>query len=139
MPDVVGQLVELAHAPVGQAGPAAGADAARVVVKLLSIAHEEVDEQEQHDKGGHQQVADGHPPVRAGHMAFANCCRSRNRVEYNSSIETMRNDEEAKVRLRHTVIRLACCMKVDDKVQLTVTLPKHAVCSGAMAPHLKRF
>lgn len=68
MPDVVGQLIELAHAPVGQARPAAGTNAAWVVIELLRIAHEEVDEQEEHDKGGHQQVADRHPPVCARHL-----------------------------------------------------------------------
>ena len=65
VPDVVGQLVELPHAPVGQARPAAGPNAAGVVVELLGIPHEEVDEQEQHDKGGYQQVAYGHAPAHA--------------------------------------------------------------------------
>lgn len=63
MSNVVRQLVELAHAPVGQARPAAGPYAARVMVKLLSIAHEEVDEQEQHEEGGDEQVADCHAPA----------------------------------------------------------------------------
>ena len=65
VPDVMGQLVELAHAPVGQARPAAGSNAAGVVVELLGIPHEEVDEQEQHDEGGDQQVAYGHAPAHA--------------------------------------------------------------------------
>ena len=63
MSDVVGQLVELAHAPVGQARPAASPYAAGVMVELLSIAHEEVDEQEQHEEGGDEQVADCHTPA----------------------------------------------------------------------------
>ena len=65
MPDVVGQLIELPHAPVGQARPATGPNTTGVVVELLSIPHEEVDEQEQHDKGGDQQVAYGHAPAHA--------------------------------------------------------------------------
>ena len=63
MSDVVRQLVELTHAPVGQARPAAGPNAAGVVVELLSIAHEEVDEKEQHEEGGDEQIADCHAPA----------------------------------------------------------------------------
>ena len=33
------------------------------MVELLSIAHEEVDEQEQHEEGGDEQVADCHTPA----------------------------------------------------------------------------
>ena len=61
--DVVRQLVELAHAPVGQARPAACPYAAGMMVKLLSIAHEEVDEQKEHEEGGDEQVADCHAPA----------------------------------------------------------------------------
>lgn len=63
MANVVRQLVELTHAPVGQARPAASPYAAWVVVELLSIAHEEVDEQKQHEEGGDEQIADGHTPA----------------------------------------------------------------------------
>ena len=51
MADIVWQLVEFAHAPVGKARPAPSPYAARVVIKLLSIAHEEVYEQEDHQEG----------------------------------------------------------------------------------------
>ena len=51
MANVMGQLIELPHAPEGQAGPSASPDAAGVVVKLLSVAQEEVDEQEDHEEG----------------------------------------------------------------------------------------
>ena len=57
MADVVWQLIELAHTPVGKARPAASPYAAGMVVKLLSVAHEEVDEEEDHQEGRHQQVA----------------------------------------------------------------------------------
>lgn len=63
MSDVVRQLVELTHAPVGQARPAASPNTAGVVVELFSIAHEEVDEQEQHEEGGDKQIADCHTPA----------------------------------------------------------------------------
>lgn len=63
MSNVMGQLIKFPHAPVGQARPSACANAARMMVELFRIAHEEVDEQEQHDKGGHQQVAYGHTPA----------------------------------------------------------------------------
>ena len=63
MANVVGQLVELPHTPEGQAGPAASPNAAGVVVKLLSITQEEVDEQEDHQEGRYQQVAERHAPA----------------------------------------------------------------------------
>jgi len=61
--NVVGQLVELPHAPEGQAGPAASPNAAGVVVELLSVTQEEVDEQEDHEEGRYQQVAERHAPA----------------------------------------------------------------------------
>ena len=51
MADVVRQLIELAHAPVGQTRPAAGSYAAGVVIELLRVPHEEVNEQEDHEEG----------------------------------------------------------------------------------------
>ena len=64
MANVVRQFIELPHAPEGQAGPAASPNAAGVVVELLSIAQEEVDEQEDHEEGRHQQVTERHAPAR---------------------------------------------------------------------------
>ncbi len=63
MANVVGQLVELPHTPEGQAGPSASPNAAGVVVELLRVAQEEVDEQEDHEEGRYQQVAERHTPA----------------------------------------------------------------------------
>ena len=89
MADVVWQLIELTHAPVGQARPAASPNAAGVVVELLSIAHEEVDEQKQHEEGGDEQIADCHAPAcpagscqaRAGISMLSSCHWTTSQVQ----------------------------------------------------------
>lgn len=64
--DVVGQLVEFAQAPGGQGGPAARTHRGGVVVELLSIAHEEVDDQEDQQEGRQQQIQHRHAPAIMG-------------------------------------------------------------------------
>ena len=63
MGDEVGQLVELAEAPLGERGPAARARGGGVVVERLRMAQEEVDQQEGDQEGRQQQVRQRHAPA----------------------------------------------------------------------------
>ena len=65
---VVGQLVELAQAPVRECRPLARAHAAGVMVELLCIAQEEVHGQEDQHEGRQHQVQQRPPSAtqRAG-------------------------------------------------------------------------
>ena len=61
--DIVGQLVELSEPPSSQGTPPSSAQRVRAVVEALRIAQEEVDEQEDQQEGGQDQVYQSHPPA----------------------------------------------------------------------------
>ncbi len=63
MVEVVGQLIEFAQAPGGQGRPAARTRGRRLVVELLSIAHEEVYQQKDQQERRQQQVSSRNAPV----------------------------------------------------------------------------
>lgn len=61
--DVVRKLVEFSELPRGNGGPTPCTNRARAVVESLCVLETEVDEQEDEQEGGQQQIYKRHPPI----------------------------------------------------------------------------